>query len=129
MLNLDNANDGSDADELETPPTLPQPPPQPEEESAQLLAEQAKRPNATIQPPYSAPLAPYDMELVKRAGLKGKLLAKESIWGGAMKPDDRGAEATTRFVDLERGGEAGKARKSSAESLSLHEKRARFAER
>ncbi|XP_017873582.1 PREDICTED: anoctamin-1 isoform X3 [Drosophila arizonae] len=128
MLNLDNANDGSDADELETPPTLPQPPPQPEEESAQLLAEQAKRPNATIQPPYSAPLAPYDMELVKRAGLKGKLLAKESIWGGVMKPDDRGAEATTRFVDLERGGEAGKARKSSTESLSLHEKRARFAE-
>ncbi|KRG01351.1 anoctamin-1 isoform X2 [Drosophila mojavensis] len=128
MLNLDNANDGGDADELETPPTLPQPPPQHEEESAQLLTEQAKRPNATIQPPYSAPLAPYDMELVNRAGLKGKLLAKESIWGGAMKPDDRGAEATTRFVDLERGGEAGKARKSSTESLSLHEKRARFAE-
>ncbi|XP_017969038.1 anoctamin-1 isoform X2 [Drosophila navojoa] len=128
MLNLDNANDGSDADEFQTPPTLPQPRPQPGEESAQVLAEQATRPNVSIQPPYSAPLAPYDMELVKRAGLQGKLLAKESIWGGAIKLDDRGAEATTRFVDLERGGEAGKARKSSTESLSLHEKRARFAE-
>lgn len=130
MLNLDSANSVGDADELETPPTLPRPLPQPDEESTQLLAKQSERPNVTIKPPYTAPLAPFDMELVKRAGLEGKLLPEQSIWGGVMKQDhDSNAEATARFVDLERSGNVGKARKSSTESLSLHEKRARFAER
>ncbi|XP_023177953.2 anoctamin-1 isoform X2 [Drosophila hydei] len=129
MLNLDSANTVRDADELETPPTLPRPLPQPDEESTQLLAEQSERPNVTIKPPYTAPLAPFDMELVKRAGLEGKLLPEQSIWGGVIKQNhDSNAEATARFVDLERSGNVGKARKSSTESLSLHEKRARFAE-
>ncbi|XP_030556231.1 anoctamin-1 isoform X2 [Drosophila novamexicana] len=132
MLNLDNADADGNADELETLPQLPLPPPQPEEESLRLLAEQRKRTDAAIKPPYTAPLAPYDMELLQRVGLKGKLVAEDSIWGAGEGKrrlrEARGAAAAARFVELERRGDAGKASNSSSESLSLHEKRARFAE-
>lgn len=125
MLNLDNAD--GDADELETPPPAPQPPnPPPISESSQLLEAAV-----TIDPPYTAPLAPYDMELVKRVGLKGKLVASsDSIWGDDKANEKNpNVDATTRFMNLERGDkDADKPRMSSSESLSLHERRARFAE-
>ncbi|XP_034487339.1 anoctamin-1 isoform X2 [Drosophila innubila] len=125
MLNLDNANGNSN--ELETNYS-PQPPAQPANESSQLLSPAA---SGEVEPPYTAPLAPYDMELVKRVGIKGKLVASESIWSDGLKRNNphTDVDATTRFMNLERGDDATEAtRMSSSESLNLHEKRARFAE-
>ncbi|XP_060647312.1 anoctamin-1 isoform X2 [Drosophila nasuta] len=136
MLNLANA--GGDAaangDGLETPPQQPQH----SDESAQLLDEQNSKFAATaakqeLEPPYTAPLAPYDMELVKKVKLKGKLVASDSIWSEEPKSSSSNnkrnrrpdADASSSFMHHERGEDVAK---TSSESLDLHEKRSRFAE-
>ncbi|ALC47465.1 CG16718 [Drosophila busckii] len=123
MLNLDKT------DELETPSTSDVPPPA-SEEYVRLLGEQSRAPAAKLERPYSAPLAAFDMELVQRIGLKGKLKAGNSVWEeeDESELECTASEATSRFMDVERDGDAGKSKVSSSESLSLHEKRARFAE-
>ncbi|KAM8701344.1 hypothetical protein ACLKA7_000920, partial [Drosophila subpalustris] len=95
---------------------------------SQLLATAAA---VKVEPPYTAPLAPFDMELVKRVGLKGKLVASDSVWGDGPKRNNPDVDETRRFMNLERGDDADdtKPRMSSSESLSLLEKRAKFAER
>ncbi|KAH8278722.1 hypothetical protein KR018_007662 [Drosophila ironensis] len=104
MLNLGNAKVAA----LEEPPPAG-------EESFQLLETSA--PNAVpvpLEPPFSTPLAPFDMELMKRHNLHERLNQKtDSIWG-----------QTGRFVELERSSE----QDERGSTLSLAEKRARFAE-
>lgn len=126
MLNLDNAKRNADASGTPVPSKTPA---QRNEESSQLL--EKKNATATIffEPPYSAPLAPYDMELVKRFRLHDKLIASDSVWGSKTKQNKGDGNTPTRFMKGERETNGGKAKKSSNESLSLHEKRARFAER
>ncbi|KAH8256409.1 hypothetical protein KR032_006344 [Drosophila birchii] len=81
------------------------------DESFQLL--ERSSPAVPLEaPPFTTPLAPFDMELMKRSGLHERLAPKESIWG---------SRGTQRFVDQERIS-------ASRESLSVADKRARFAE-
>ncbi|XP_030373607.1 anoctamin-1 isoform X2 [Scaptodrosophila lebanonensis] len=141
MLNLDNATatgkgsdssiDDDEATSMETLTVAENAAQEPEEESSTLLAVEAEdgKPATTmkpldIEPPFSAPLAPYDMELMQRLGLGAKLAARESIWGGGPS-NGEDADPTTLFMQRERG----KAPKSASnESLSLNDKRTRFAE-
>lgn len=125
MLNLDNSDGNADASEN---PASSKTPAQRDEESSQLLAKKNAAAAVFFEPPYSAPLAPYDMELVKKFRLHDNLIASDSVWSGNSKQNKRDVN-TTRFINSERESDAGKAKKSSNESLSLHEKRARFAER
>lgn len=126
MLNLDNAD--GDADTSKSSKTVAQR----DDESSQLLALK-NSPAVFIEPPYSAPLAPFDMELVKKFRIHDKLIARDSAAGrgnGRGKQNERrDTTSTTLFMNNERESEAGKNIKSSNESLSLPEKRARFAER
>lgn len=102
MLNLGSAKVGA----LEESPPLST-----NDESFQLL-ERGSPPAVPLEPPFSTPLAPFDMELMKRSGLHERLTANtESIWGGTQK-----------FMDQERIS-------ASRESLSSADKRARFAAR
>lgn len=123
MLNLDNSDGNADASERAASSKTPA---QRDEESSQLLAKKNAAAAVFFEPPYSAPLAPYDMELVKKFRLHDNLIASESVWSGKQNKRDMN---TTRFINSERESDAGKDKKSSNESLSLHEKRARFAER
>ncbi|KAH8406732.1 hypothetical protein KR222_008167 [Zaprionus bogoriensis] len=128
MLNLDKAEGGADA--LETPASS-KTSGQREQEASQLLAKKNSEATALIEPPYSAPLAPYDMELVKRFRLQDQLIATDSVWGGKGKivRGDEHMDASMRFIHLERDlDNAGKTGESSSESLNLREKRTRFAE-
>lgn len=125
MLNLDNAD--GDADTSKPSKTVAQR----DDESSQLLALK-NSPAVFIEPPYSAPLAPFDMELVKKFRIHDKLIARDSAVGrgkGNGKQNERDTNSTTLFMNNERESDAGKTIKSSNESLSLPEKRARFAER
>lgn len=103
MLNLDNADADAETDgntnELETN----QPPAQPVNESSQLLLAAGK-----VEPPYTAPLAPFDMELVKQVSIKGKLVASDSIWGDGSNRNNPDVDATTVFMNSERGNDAAK---------------------
>ncbi|EDW38547.1 GL11957 [Drosophila persimilis] len=112
MLNLDGAEEAS-----------PPPP-----ESSQLLLDEEKGtpapPASHLEPPFTTPLAPFDMELMQRIGLSDKLNGSGSLWEGRNR--GRGAaDPTTDFMDQERDAASGENRKSSSESLS--DKRARFA--
>ncbi|KAH8326175.1 hypothetical protein KR067_002897 [Drosophila pandora] len=92
---------------------MDEPPPANGEESFQLL-ERNHEPTVPLQPPFTTPLAPFDMELMKRHGLQDRLAAKsDSIWG-----------ETKKFMELERNS----GQEELGSSLSLSEKRARFAE-
>lgn len=122
MLNLDNAD--GDAETAKSSNTVAQR----DEESSQLLALKNSA-AAFIEPPYSAPLAPFDMELVKKFRLHDKLIARDSASRGNGKQNERDIESMKLFMNSERESDAVKTRKSSNESLSLPEKRARFAER
>lgn len=126
MLNLDNADGNVDASDT---PVSSKTPAQRDEESSQLLAKKNATAATFFEPPYSAPLAPYDMELVKRFRLHDKLIASDSVWGSNSKQNKGDMNTSTRFMNGERENAAGKAKKSSNESPGLHEKRARFAER
>ncbi|KAH8244662.1 hypothetical protein KR026_008008, partial [Drosophila bipectinata] len=92
---------------------MEEPPPANGEESFQLL-ERSPAPTVPLEPPFTTPLAPFDMELMKRHGLHERLAAKsDSIWG-----------ETKKFMELERNS----GQDELGSSLSLAEKRARFAE-
>ncbi|XP_023034609.1 anoctamin-1 isoform X1 [Drosophila willistoni] len=106
MLNLDKSDD-DDEHKLEAKLTSAP------SSSAQRPA-QSEEDLEPLEPPYTAPLAPYDMEMIKRAGLTDKLINNESIFESA-------GDAMTRFIHQERAT-------SSNESLSLNDKRAHFAE-
>ncbi|XP_017084984.2 anoctamin-1 isoform X2 [Drosophila eugracilis] len=108
MLNLGNAKVAA-LEEATSPPPFSK------DESFQLLERGAPSPPSVhLEPPFTTPLAPFDMELMKRHNLHERLTGKESLWGG------RGS-GSQRFVDQERIS-------ASRESLSTADKRARFAE-
>ncbi|KAH8318896.1 hypothetical protein KR074_011515 [Drosophila pseudoananassae] len=92
---------------------MEEPPPANGEESFQLL-ERSPAPTVPLEPPFTTPLAPFDVELMKRHGLHERLAAKsDSIWG-----------ETKKFMELERNS----GQDELGSSLSLADKRARFAE-
>uniref|UniRef100_A0A6P4EU05 Anoctamin n=2 Tax=Drosophila rhopaloa TaxID=1041015 RepID=A0A6P4EU05_DRORH len=96
MLNLGNAK-VADLEEF------PSPPPFSKDESFQLLERSAPASVVPLEPPFTTPLAPFDMELMKRHNLHERLKGKENFWGG------RGSQ---RFVDQEKIS-------SSRESLNI----------
>ncbi|KAH8344426.1 hypothetical protein KR084_011364 [Drosophila pseudotakahashii] len=109
MLNLGNAKVAA-LEEATSPPPFSK------DESFQLLERSSSPPAAPLEPPFTTPLAPFDMELMKRHNLHERLTGKESFWRG------RGSgSGSQRFVDQEKLS-------SSRESLSIADKRARFAE-
>ncbi|EDV98603.1 anoctamin-1 isoform X2 [Drosophila grimshawi] len=125
MLNLDNSGYAADALEMETAKSSAstQMLPASDEVSSRLSSEE--QPAAQFEKPYSAPLAPYNEELLQRVGLGDRLVPKGSIWGGER-------DASRRLVRLERGDygddKSNIRNSSSYEAINMHEKRARFAE-
>ncbi|XP_017060819.1 anoctamin-1 isoform X2 [Drosophila ficusphila] len=105
MLNLGNAKVAA-LEESSSPPPFSK------DESFQLLERSTSLPPAPLEPPFTTPLAPFDLELMKRHKLHERLTGKESFWGG------RGSQ---RFVDQEK-------LTASRESLSIAEKRGRLTE-
>ncbi|XP_037729760.1 anoctamin-1 isoform X3 [Drosophila subpulchrella] len=107
MLNLGNAK-VSALEEATSPPPFSK------DESFQLL--ERSPPAVELEPPFTTPLAPFDMELMKRHNLHERLTGKDSFWRG------RGSgPGSQRFVDQEKLS-------ASRESLSNADRRARFAE-
>jgi len=104
MLNLGSAKVGA-LEEATSPPPFSK------DESFQLLE---RSPHSPAISPSTTPLAPFDMELMKRHNLHERLTGKESFW--------RGRDTSQRFLDQEQLS-------ASRESLGAADKRARFAER
>ncbi|XP_016961112.1 anoctamin-1 isoform X2 [Drosophila biarmipes] len=90
------------------------PPPFSKDESFQLL--ERSPPAAALEPPFTTPLAPFDMELMRRHNLHERLKGKDSFWGGR----DPGP-GSQRFVDQEKLS-------ASRESLGTADRRAGLAE-
>ncbi|XP_036672677.3 anoctamin-1 isoform X1 [Drosophila suzukii] len=108
MLNLGNAK-VSALEEATSPPPFSK------DESFQLL--ERSPPALELEPPFTTPLAPFDMELMKRHNLHERLTGKDSFWRGRGS----GGPGSQRFVDQEKLS-------ASRESLSMADRRARFAE-
>ncbi|KMZ02607.1 anoctamin-1 isoform X2 [Drosophila simulans] len=112
MLNLGSAKVGA-LEEATSPPPFSK------DESYQLLERSPHSPaispttTVPLEPPFTTPLAPFDMELMKRHNLHERLTGKESFW--------RGRDSSQRFLDQEQLS-------ASRESLGAADKRARFAE-
>lgn len=113
MLNLGSAKVGA-LEEATSPPPFSK------DESFQLLERSPHSPaispttTVPLEPPFTTPLAPFDMELMKRHNLHERLMGKESFW--------RGRDTSQRFLDQEQLS-------ASRESHGAADKRARFAER